>query len=972
MGDPAHTPDGSDERDPVDLLVEQFLQRHRAGESIDIEAYADEHPEQAEQLRELLPTLLMLETVRRDRETSASGSGRVSLPALERLGDFRIERELGRGGMGVVFEAVQESLDRRVALKVLPRASLLTGNQLERFRREAQIAARLHHTNIVPVYGSGESDGYHWYAMQFIAGQSLDRWRDEQRARVPDGSGAWRARARFVARLGASAASALHCAHGQGTLHRDIKPANFLLDQDEHLWVTDFGLAKALESEGLTKSGDVIGTLQYMAPEQFAGHYDVRSEVYALGVTLYELLMLEPAFQGRTRSELIERVQSQRTESLRRVRPEVPEDLVVIIGKAMEREPDDRYADCEQLQHDLEAFLEERPIQARRMSAVGSAWRWCRRNRGMAALGAAALAAVLMAGATGWVAYVVTSDALDRATSEGHRAEDTLQLSLTAFGDVFDALVGRDPVLGFDEDPETGEQTVVVQSPLSPRDVGLLQEMLVFYDAFANTNADSQTLRYEAARAHRRVGAIRLRLGGKQNLQAARRALEEARAGFEGITDGDMRRDLVQVHLDLGRLSLRIQGLRGAGDARTHFEAALALLDALPDQDLATVRFERANVLHELSRAILFRSYAERGGASMRLAMQHHRESMALLERLAADNPDDTRARALQARVLRTSPGDGKAELQQAIAILRDLVAREPHQPEFQLDLCSALLQSLKSPPWRKQERVLEPTAELALLREANSVAERLYASQPLYVDAMAMRIEAGGTLGRELIGTARRLEAVAARLRALPAVGGASQTAAALAQRTSRAYVDEATSVLQESLADAAGLGDGVLPAEWQQLYHMLDARGELGLLQLAAGNRRDARAQVVGMVETMERLREAAVARGGRGNRPGRGRPGPGGRQEDGRGPRPGEGPPGARGERGGRGGRGERGDRGDRGDREERGDRDERGDRGEGRRGGGWRGLRQRPPWVRLIEQLDDAELTERAQQAGLLRG
>ena len=134
MGDPAHTPDGSDERDPVDLLVEQFLQRHRAGESIDIEAYADEHPEQAEQLRELLPTLLMLETVRRDRETSASGSGRVSLPALERLGDFRIERELGRGGMGVVFEAVQESLDRRVALKVLPRASLLTGNQLERFR----------------------------------------------------------------------------------------------------------------------------------------------------------------------------------------------------------------------------------------------------------------------------------------------------------------------------------------------------------------------------------------------------------------------------------------------------------------------------------------------------------------------------------------------------------------------------------------------------------------------------------------------------------------------------------------------------------------------------------------------------------------------------------------------------------------------------------------------------------------------
>ena len=297
MSDP-----GSSERDPLDLRIEEFLELHRAGEPVTPEVFAEQHPEHSEKLLELLPAMLALEDVKRDRISSSSGAMRVTLPQLDRLGDFRIERELGRGGMGVVFEAVQETLGRRVALKVLPRATLLTGNQLARFRHEAKIAARLHHTNIVPVYGSGETDGYHWYAMQFIAGQSLDQWREAQRERPPQGPGPWASRARFVARVGAAAASALHAAHGQGTLHRDIKPGNFLLDAQDELWVTDFGLAKALEDEGLTHPGDVVGTLQYMAPEQFDGRYDVRSEVYALGVTLYEMLALAPAFQGKNRS----------------------------------------------------------------------------------------------------------------------------------------------------------------------------------------------------------------------------------------------------------------------------------------------------------------------------------------------------------------------------------------------------------------------------------------------------------------------------------------------------------------------------------------------------------------------------------------------------------------------------------------------------------------------------------------------
>ena len=227
------------DRDPVDLLVELFLQRHRRGEPVAVQAFAAEHPAHADALLELLPTLLALEQMKREKESSAgSGRSRVALPKLERLGDFRIVGELGRGGMGVVFEAVQESLGRRVALKVLPQASLLTGSQLQRFRREAQIAAQLHHSNIVPVFGSGESDGYHWYAMQYIGGESLDRWRQRQAAAKPASSGAWRDRARFVAHVGVEAASALHYAHGLGTLHRDVTPATLRLEHEDPVWVT--------------------------------------------------------------------------------------------------------------------------------------------------------------------------------------------------------------------------------------------------------------------------------------------------------------------------------------------------------------------------------------------------------------------------------------------------------------------------------------------------------------------------------------------------------------------------------------------------------------------------------------------------------------------------------------------------------------------------------------------------------------
>jgi serine/threonine protein kinase len=342
--------------------------------------------------------------------------------------------------MGVVYEAVQESLGRHVALKVLPAHALLAAEHLERFRREARAAALLHHSNIVPVFGTGEDRGVHFYAMQFIHGQSLDRVLRELRqergqaddlsaslaealrtGQFPAGAaGAGEAPApaaastgrdtassglggrrdgeyfRGVARLGVQAAEALAYAHRQGIVHRDVKPSNLLLDAQGTVWVTDFGLAKTEGAGELTRSGDVVGTLRYLAPERFAGRSDPRGDVYSLGATLYELLTLRPAFDEPDRARLIERVTHGEPPRPRQVDGRIPRDLETVVLKALAREPADRYATAEALADDLRRFLLDRPIRARRAGVAERAWRWCRRNPVVAGLLAAAV--VLAAG----------------------------------------------------------------------------------------------------------------------------------------------------------------------------------------------------------------------------------------------------------------------------------------------------------------------------------------------------------------------------------------------------------------------------------------------------------------------------------------------------------------------------------------------------------------------------------------------
>jgi serine/threonine protein kinase len=352
-------------RNPVERLAEEFAARLRRGERPALSEYTAKYPQYAAQIEELFPALVIMEQLKPaggDLSGPSGGPTAEEVPPLECLGDYRILREVGRGGMGVVYEAEQQALGRRVALKVLPRKLLADSKHRRRFEREARLAAKLHHTNIVPVFGVGEQDGLPFYVMQFIEGLGLDEVLDELQglraggqpqcaaakpppaegndlsaadvarslltgsfpppvadasqdqsaADLPEKSAGEKSSAapaagrllsdssvvlpgrsgpsgqrqtkpptywQSVAQIGVQVAGALEYAHQQGVLHRDIEPSNLLLDRRTTVWVTDFGLAKAADSDDLTHTGDVLGTLRYMPPEAFEGHSDARSDV---------------------------------------------------------------------------------------------------------------------------------------------------------------------------------------------------------------------------------------------------------------------------------------------------------------------------------------------------------------------------------------------------------------------------------------------------------------------------------------------------------------------------------------------------------------------------------------------------------------------------------------------------------------------------------------------------------------------
>ncbi|SIN72783.1 WD40 repeat [Singulisphaera sp. GP187] len=448
--------DLSSEADPLEVLVDAFLDRYRRGERPSLTEFAAAHPEYAARIRSLVPAMLVLEEFGPESEVGPQSGRSGSLTRMpHRLGDYVLIQVIGSGGMGVVYEAIQESLGRHVALKTLPYRHPDDGTRLERFRHEALAAARLQHAHIVPVFGIGEHDGIDFYTMQFIRGHGLDSvLREVDRLRrdpvAPGETGdatdgpdlpsrlAWGLyQGRFlphsplgadpggeprshlsttrvswsglssqgepryfrgVAWVGVQVAEALEYAHQEGVLHRDIKPSNLLMDVHGHVWVTDFGLAKTHDGDELTRTGDIVGTLRYMAPERFNGWSDPRSDIFALGATLYELLTFRAAFDEPDRIKLIDRIMHGSPTPLRQLDRRIPRDLETIVLKAIANAPNERYMTAKEFAEDLRRFVAGRPILARRSSTIEHVWRWCKRNpagAGAVVVVAAAIAATV-------------------------------------------------------------------------------------------------------------------------------------------------------------------------------------------------------------------------------------------------------------------------------------------------------------------------------------------------------------------------------------------------------------------------------------------------------------------------------------------------------------------------------------------------------------------------------------------------
>ncbi len=626
----------------IDLeeLADAFVEEFRQGKNPDVHEYARRHPEFAKDILDLFPALLLLEKGSASTSiSSVSGKSHSQAEApdvLDQIKNFKIRREIARGGMGVVYEAWDNVLERFVALKVMKIFPGEREQTIKRFQREARIAARLHHTNIVPIYGYDTDDqrSLFYYAMQLIDGVSLEQFLrlrerdatqtlDASRRRLrksslcntphaastassgapikdvaraekdasetktgnePESSDAIShsgettlflphpgketgekreentkekdkkestapkekksaflsesslsitptselltvniASANYyqkVADLGLQCAMALAYAHRHNILHRDVKPSNLIVDTGGQLWITDFGLARTIDnSNNLTMAGQLVGTLRYLAPEALDGVFSPKSDVYSLGLTLYELLTFTPAYADSNYTKLVARVSEGAPARPRKINPNIPRDLENIVLKAVSKEPEKRYT-AQEIADELRRFLEGRPVQARRISTLASMWRWAKRNKIVASL--SALVAFLFFSFFLFVSVTNVSMKLlvSEKEAESTRAQKNVSLALTAFDKIFEKLVqnaASNKSLNFDPISESAAGfNLAINLSLSKNEKNALDELLKFYVAFAKVNQDSDKSQYlceRTAKAFFRTGIIRVLQG---------------------------------------------------------------------------------------------------------------------------------------------------------------------------------------------------------------------------------------------------------------------------------------------------------------------------------------------------------------------------------------------------------------------------------------------------------------------------
>ncbi len=685
-------------------ILDDFVDRLQRGESVDAEEIIRAHPESADQLRGYLDSLQFLQ-----RAVPPLGILNTDLLAASRdeayrLGEFEIIRELGRGGMGIVYEAMQVTLGRRVALKVLPFAAVLNQEQLARFTIEAQAAARLHHPHIVPVYSVGCERGVHYYSMQFVDGQSLEVAIEDLR-RTQRGEGIVEAPAAAdetakcfstahstrnrefflsVAKLGAQVADALQHAHDCGIVHRDIKPSNILIDRAGTPWVTDFGLARCRGDASLTKTGAVIGSVRYMSPEQALGRthrVDQRTDVYSLGITLYELLTLRKAFDADDQQQFLRQIEQEEPAPLRRVNPAVPTDLETIVLKAISKQRSDRYRTARELADDLRRFAAGQPIRARRPSWSDRVSKWAGRHRSLVALSFVFLIAALGGTATATLLIVrqqaETRRALLLAEQNLKQAEESLRqagIVVDHFGLFAAERLGEIP----------GTESLRRE---------LLGDTLRYYRQFIQRAGQDPRLQTGLAVAYFKSAELLERLGDQSEaLQSYERAATvfHELSGHSAATD-DTRKKLAMCYNNIGLLRANRGETRAALEA---YQKAIALQEGL-------IADGPADFSHERDLALTLGNVGLLNGQTGQIqdAWTHYERAIEIQERLLERQPDDPTLRRRLAGTYNnvsflyqtTDPAEALEFSSRSLAMLRPLAAAGTSDGTAESDLGLAL-----------------------------------------------------------------------------------------------------------------------------------------------------------------------------------------------------------------------------------------------------------------------------------------
>jgi tetratricopeptide (TPR) repeat protein/predicted Ser/Thr protein kinase len=670
----------------VAQAADEYLDQLDRGEQPDVGAVAQRFPEIIGVLPQILPALRMIQEVEAGARQPALHAGH-----MDQLGDFRLIRELGRGGMGVVYEAEQISNSGLVALKMLPRHAGLSARQLARFQIEAQVASVLNHPHIVPILAVGCDQGIHYFAMRFIDGPSLADVLREQPTERGHRAGL---APREAARVALQAALALDHAHGMGILHRDIKPANLLRDRQQHVWVTDFGLAHFQGVSDLTTTGETPGTLRYMSPEQAAGQriLDPRTDVYGLGVTLYEMLTARPAFDASDRHALLRQIAESEPIAPRNLDARISRDLETIVLKAMAKEPDQRYATADSLARDLTRYLSGLPVLAERPGLADRAFQWSKRHH-RALMAGGALLVVLAIGLIGglgllWNEQQRTRQALYLAQEARDREREALRFTFT----LSDRIASR-----------ALERLSGPGSSLGDTDREFCQSILDYYKRISQRYGDDPEMGRMAAAAEHRMGFARMILNVEGAESAYRRSIDRYETILAAAPAAhDVEADLAYAYGDLALYYQRANDDHNEADC---LQQVVNHVRPLAEQFPEVRPYSDSLTMNQARRLDLLETLGD-----VEEARVVRKELRRDYERAIQHDPEDDRALNNLAWLLAKRRGSSADEARQAVELARQAVRIAPERGDLWNTLGVACY---RSADWNAARNALERSMSL-------------------------------------------------------------------------------------------------------------------------------------------------------------------------------------------------------------------------------------------------------------------